>query len=213
MRPLLTFAGAVDRLNDAIGGFIRWLALVMVVIGAYNALARYATRFFEVSLSSNALNELQWYLFSIIFLLGAAYGLRHDVHVRVDVLYAKLSDKGRAWIDLLGTVLFLLPFSVLMLWVSFPSVMRSWGIREVSPDPGGLPRYPIKALVLVSFGLLVLQGFAQVVRQVAVLRGVATGTDASPTQASPPEPGYGDRHGPGTAGGPDEADTRHGEGL
>lgn len=213
MRPFLKFAGAVDRLNDSIGGFIRWLALVMVLIGAYNAIARYATRYVGVTLSSNALNELQWYLFSVIFLLGTAYGLRHDVHVRVDVMYAKLSDRGRAWIDLVGTLVFLLPFSILMLWVSYPSVMRSWGIREVSPDPGGLPRYPIKALVLVSFGLLVLQGVAHAVRQVAVLRGVASGDETSPTQASPPEPGYGDRHAPGTAGGPDEADTRHGEGL
>ncbi|MBW3535638.1 MAG: TRAP transporter small permease subunit [Gemmatimonadetes bacterium] len=214
MRPFLMFAGAVDRLNDAIGSFIRWLALVMVIIGAYNALARYATRYFQTALSSNALNELQWYLFSVIFLLGAAYGLRHDVHVRVDVMYAKVSDKGRAWIDLLGTVLFLLPFSVLMLWVSFPSVMRSWSIREVSPDPGGLARYPIKALVLVSFGLLVLQGVAHVVRQVAVLKGIAGPVGGlSPSQASPPEPGYGDKHAPGTAGGPDEPDSRHGEGL
>lgn len=214
MRPFLTFARAVDRLNDAIGDVIRWLALAMVVIGAYNAIARYATRYLEATLSSNALNELQWYLFSIIFLLGAAYGLRHDVHVRVDVLYARLTDKGRAWIDLLGTVLFLLPFCVLMLWVSVPSVMRSFNIREVSPDPGGLPRYPIKALVIVSFALLMLQGVAQLVRQVAVLRGATVSPDEThPTQGSPPEPGYGDVHAPGTAGGPHEADTRHGEGL
>ncbi len=200
-------------MNDGIGKLTRWLALIMILIGAYNALARYATRYLEITLSSNALNELQWYMFSVIFLLGAAYGLRHDVHVRVDVMYAKLSDKGRAWIDLLGTVLFLIPFSLLMLWVSYPSVMRSWKIREVSPDPGGLPRYPIKALVLVSFTLLVLQGLSRIVYLVNFLKnGAPEGVIVSPSPGQN-EPGYGDKHAPGTPDGPDEFDTRHGEGL
>src|SRR5690606_37783966 len=86
VKLLRRFATAVDRLNDGIGVAITWLSLVMIAFGAYNAIARYATRYVGVGLSSNALNELQWYLFSIIFLLGAAWGLRHDVHVRVDVL-------------------------------------------------------------------------------------------------------------------------------
>jgi len=170
METLRKAAVAVDRLNDAMGALIRWLALGMVAVGAYNALARYATRYTEVSLTSNALNELQWYLFSVIFLLGAAYALNHDVHVRVDVLYSSLSRRARAWIDLLGSLLFLLPFSVLLLWVSWPAVRASWAIREVSPDPGGLPRYPIKMLILVSFFLLFLQGLAQVVKKVHVIR-------------------------------------------
>lgn len=171
MQILYRFAGAVESLNDRIGSILRWLALIMVIIGAYNALARYLTRFAGVSLSSNALNELQWYLFSIIFLLGAAYGLRKDVHVRVDVLYQRLSAKRRAWIDLVGTVLFLLPFSALMLKVSWPVVKASWIVRETSPDPGGLSRYPIKGLVLVSFALLALQGLAHLIRQIEVLQG------------------------------------------
>jgi len=164
-------ASAVDRLNDGIGSAIAWLSLVMILFGAYNALARWATRYVGVSLSSNALNELQWYLFSIVFLLGAAWGLRHDVHVRVDVLYGRLSEKKQAWIDLLGTVLFLIPFCVMMLWVSWPAVARSFAVREVSPDPGGLPRWPIKALLLVSFVLLLLQGLAVIVRRVDTIRG------------------------------------------
>lgn len=165
------FVHGIDGINDRLGAVLRWLALVMVLVGAYNAVARYASRYAGAQLSSNALNELQWYLFSAIFLLGAAYGLRHDVHVRVDVLYGRLSRKGRAWIDLLGGVLFLLPFSVLMLWVSYPAVRNSWMVRETSPDPGGLSRWPIKALILVSFGLLALQGLAQITRDVAILRG------------------------------------------
>lgn len=168
---LRRFSRLVDGLNDRIGAAIRWLALVMVLIGAFNAIARYLTRYTGVALSSNAYLDLQWYFFSLIFLLGAAYGLRHDVHVRVDVLYTRLGRRARAGIDLAGTVLFLLPFSVLMLWVSWPAVRNSWSIRETSPDPGGLARYPIKTVILIGFALLVLQGVSQAVKQVELLLG------------------------------------------
>lgn len=173
--PWIRAARRVDALNDRIGAFIRWLVLVMVLVGAYNAVARYVTRYVDVGLTSNALIDLQWYLFSLVFLLGAAYALNHDVHVRVDVVYSRFGEKGRAWIDLLGTALFLIPFSVVMLRVSFPAVRNSWVIREVSPDPGGLPRYPIKAVILVSFVLLLIQGLAQVVKKIAVIRGRVPG--------------------------------------
>lgn len=189
MQTLRSFAGAVDRLNQRLGSILRWLALLMVFMGAYNAVARYLTRYVGVSLSSNALNEAQWYLFSLIFLLGAAYGLKVDAHVRVDVLYGRVSEKARGWIDLLGTVLFLLPFAGLMLWVSYPTVRNSWAIREVSPDPGGLPRYPIKAVILVAFALLLLQGLAQVVRAVDRIRGVGAGGDAADPGDPFAEPG------------------------
>lgn len=185
MRVLDGFARRVEALNDVIGRLLRWLTLVMVLMGAYNAIARYLTRSFSVALSSNALNELQWYAFSLIFLLGAAYGFRHDVHVRVDVLYNRLSDRGRAWIDIVGTTFFLLPFSFLMLYVAWPTVRASWAVRETSPDPGGLPRYPIKAVILVCFFLLVLQGLAHLVRQVQVLRGDPS---AVPPRAPDDEP-------------------------
>ena len=180
MQTLSRFARAIEVLNDRIGLVLRWLAFIMVLIGAYNAVARYLTRSAGMSLSSNALNELQWYLFSVIFLLGAAWGLRRDAHVRVDVLYERLSTKSRAWIDIAGTVLFLLPFSVLMLKVSLPVVQASWAVRETSPDPGGLPRYPIKALILVSFALLVLQGLAHLIRQIEIVRGGPAG-EAGPS--------------------------------
>jgi TRAP-type mannitol/chloroaromatic compound transport system permease small subunit len=170
-RGLLRAAALVDRLSDLVGRVALWLLGAMILIGALNAVGRYLTRYLEVNLSSNAYIELQWYLFSLVFLLGAAYGVRHDAHVRVDVLYGRLGPRGRAWIDLLGTVLFLVPFAVFMILVSYPAVAASWRIREVSPDPGGLPRYPIKALILVAFGLLVLQGLAEIVKQVAILRG------------------------------------------
>ncbi|GMV07892.1 MAG: C4-dicarboxylate ABC transporter substrate-binding protein [Gemmatimonadota bacterium] len=186
MRLLKRFSALVDGLNERIGAAIRWLALFMVLLGAYNAIARYLTKYTGLTLASNAFTELQWYFFSLIFLLGAAYGLRHDVHVRVDVVFARLSRKARAWIDLAGTVLFLIPFSVLFLWVSWRPVMNSWSIRETSPDPGGLPRYPIKAVILLGFVLLLLQGLSHVVKQVEVIRGAS--------EAAPPP---GDDHGHG----------------
>ncbi len=170
MRLLLRLSAAIDRANDRIGAAIQWLVLLMVLVGAFNALARYATRYTGISLSSNAYFDLQWYMFSLIFLLGAAYGLNNDVHVRVDVLYSRLSVRGRAWIDLAGSVLFLLPFCIMMLWVSWPFVRNSWAVLEGSPDPGGLPRYPIKTLILVSFFLLFLQGVSQTVKQVERIR-------------------------------------------
>ncbi|UCC26230.1 MAG: TRAP transporter small permease subunit [Gemmatimonadales bacterium] len=193
MQTLRLLAGLIDRLNVRLGALLRWLALLMVLMGAYNAVARYLTRYAGVSLSSNALNEAQWYLFSLIFLLGAAYGLKVDAHVRVDVLYGRLSRRAQGWIDLLGGLLFLLPFAAVMLWVSFPTVRNSWVIGEVSPDPGGLPRYPIKAVILVSFALLLLQGLAQVVRSVDRIRGeeIDGGPDGGATTGGDPlaEPG------------------------
>jgi TRAP-type mannitol/chloroaromatic compound transport system permease small subunit len=180
MSLLKRFSSLVDGLNDRIGAAIRWLALIMVLVGAFNALARWLTRYTGVSLSSNAYLDMQWYMFSLIFLLGAAYGLNHDVHVRVDVLYARLGRKARAWIDLAGSVLFLLPFTLVMLWVSWPAVSNSWSIREVSPDPGGLPRYPIKAVILLSFALLLLQALSQIVKQIEIITGDEATASASP---------------------------------
>jgi TRAP-type mannitol/chloroaromatic compound transport system permease small subunit len=171
MRLLLGLARRIDRLNDTVYAGIRWLTLVMIGVGAFNALARYLTRYTGVSLSSNALFDVQWYMFSVIFLLGAAYGLRREVHVRVDVAYARLSPRGRSWVDLIGTVLFVVPFSIMMLVTSWPAVRNSWSVREGSPDPGGLARYPIKTLLLVCFGLLLLQAFSQIVARVAELTG------------------------------------------
>lgn len=168
--PWLRLAGWIDRLTRAVGKASSWLLLAMVLVGAYNAVVRYLGRFMGHNLSSNAYIEAQWYMFSLVFLLGAAYALQKGSHVRVDVFYGRLSERGRAWIDLVGTLIFLLPFSLFALWVSWPSVLASWRIREVSPDPGGLPRYPIKAVILVCFALLVLQGVAEVIRLAALLR-------------------------------------------
>jgi TRAP-type mannitol/chloroaromatic compound transport system permease small subunit len=193
MEFALKYARTIGRINDSIGVVLRWLAVLMVLLGSYNAIARYATARLGVALSSNALNEAQWYLFTLIFLLGSAYALRHDVHIRVDVLYARLTTRGKAWMDIAGTILFLIPFCVLMIWVAWTPVLNSWRIREVSPDPGGLPRYPIKAVIILSFVLLFLQGIAFIIERLALARGELAAAAVAPK--------------------PDEPDVRHGEGL
>ena len=161
----------IDRFNQSTGRAVAWLVLAMVLLGAFNAVARYAGRYLGFNLSSNAYLELQWYMFSLVFLLAAADGLRRDAHVRVDVLYGRLGPRARAWIDLIGTLVLLIPFCVFVLWVSWPSVWNSWLVLEDSPDPGGLLRYPIKSMILVAFALLLLQGVAEAVRRIEWLRG------------------------------------------
>ena len=169
MDRLLAIARGIDRLNGWVGCVARWLTLAMVLVGAFNAVARYTDPMTGWELSSNAYIEGQWYLFSLVFLLGAAYTLREDEHVRVDVLYERLPAKGRAWVNLAGTVFFLIPFCGVMLWVTWPAVQTSWQLLEQSPDPGGLPRYPIKTVVLAAFVFLLLQGVAMAIKQLAVL--------------------------------------------
>ncbi|WP_097460427.1 TRAP transporter small permease subunit [Mangrovitalea sediminis] len=171
MPHLLKLAGGIDWLNQKLGQLMQWLALLMVLIGVYNASARYLGNLIGRNLSSNAYLELQWYLFGAIFMLGASYTLRHDAHVRVDILYSRLSTKGKAWIDLLGTLLFLLPFCILVLWLSWDWVAFSWKIHEMSSDPSGLARYPIKTVVPVAFAMLILQGISQLIKAVGVITG------------------------------------------
>ena len=170
-RFALGFSRLIDGLSEKVGRLVAVLVLVMVLLGAFNALARYIGRFTETQLASNAYIEGQWYLFSLVFLLGAAYTLKRDQHVRVDVFYGRLSKRGKAWVDFLGALLFLLPFCVFSIWACWPSVQSSWQVLEVSPDPGGLPRYPIKSMILVCFTLLFVQGISEAIKQAAALFG------------------------------------------
>lgn len=173
MHTLLRIAHRIDQTNEWIGRVVYWLTLVMVGVGAYNALVRYLDRFTGLGLSSNTYIELQWYMYSLIFLLGAAYTLKHNAHVRVDVLFMRLTPRGRAWVNLGGALLFLLPFCILVIWTSWPTVHNSWAVLEVSPDPGGLPRYPIKTIIPIAFVLLFLQGVSLAIKQIAFLRDPA----------------------------------------
>jgi TRAP-type mannitol/chloroaromatic compound transport system permease small subunit len=172
VRALLRVSRIIDAVTESIGRLTIWLVVIMVLIGVWNVVGRVLTRYAGRNLTSNALIEIQWYMFSLVFFLGAAYTLLHNGHVRVDVLYARWAPRRRAVIDLLGSLLFLIPFSALVIYFSYRSVMFSWMIREGSPDAGGLPRYPIKTLVLVSFGLLILQGCSETIKNAAVLAGV-----------------------------------------
>jgi TRAP-type mannitol/chloroaromatic compound transport system permease small subunit len=167
MKALLALARGIDRINETVGRAATWLVLLATLISAGNALSRYG-----FNASSNAWLEVQWYLFGALFLLAAGYTLRHDGHVRIDLIYGRLSAKGRAWVDLLGGLLFLLPLAALMLWLSLPGFVESWHSGETSPDPGGLVRWPARLLIPAGFALLLLQGVAEVIKRLAVIRGL-----------------------------------------
>ncbi len=176
------FVGWVDRLNSRLGIAVSWLTLAMVAVGAYNAVVRYLGRFTGWHLSSNAYLELQWYMFSLVFLLGASYALQTNAHVRVDVVYSRLPERWRRRIDLWGALLFLIPFAIFGLVMSWPAVRNSWAVLEVSSDPGGLPRYPIKSVLLVAFALLALQGLAEAARNWQRLRALRGGAEEEDLQ-------------------------------
>lgn len=167
MKALLTLARAIDKLNERVGRAIRWLVLVTVLIAATNAIALWLLRD-----SSNAWIEMQWYLFGAVFLLAAGDTLRHNGHVRVDVLYTRLSANARAWIDILGSALFLLPLCGLVIWLSWPGFVESFTSGERSPDAGGLIRWPVRLLIPAGFTLLALQGIAEMIKRFAFLRGL-----------------------------------------
>ncbi|MDF1800939.1 MAG: TRAP transporter small permease subunit [Planctomycetota bacterium] len=168
---LLAVVRAIDAVNRTVWNGVRWATLAMVLIGAYNALARYLDGHFEARLSSNSWVELSWYLFSIVFLLAAPWALRQGAHVRVDVLYGRLGQRGKAWIDLVGGLGLLLPFCLFALFSAWPAVVNSIQTWEASPDPDGLSRWPIKLVVPVAFALLSAQGVAEVLRRILFLFG------------------------------------------
>ena len=167
MNALLRFANAIDKLNEWIGRAAAWLGLAAVLVCTANALARYA-----LNIGSNAWLELQWYFNSAVFLLIAAYALKRNEHVRIDVIISRLSARTQAWIDILGGLFMLLPASLIIAWYSWPSLANSWHINEYSSDPGGLIRWPVRLLIPLAFTLLALQGVSEIVKRVAFLRGL-----------------------------------------
>jgi TRAP-type mannitol/chloroaromatic compound transport system permease small subunit len=179
LRRMLDFSQRLDLLAEFNGWLSGWLVVLTIGVGFYNVVARYAGRLIGVQLSSNTLIELQWYLFSIMFLLGFPYILKHGANVRVDFLYANWSEQRKALVDFVGTVMFLIPFCLLGLIASFNYVLQSWGrmpdgtwgSAELSLDAGGLPRAPIKTMLLVGFFLLLLQAISQAIKYLAVVKG------------------------------------------
>lgn len=182
MKRLLTVARAIDALNRGVGRVLVWLVLVMVLVSAGNATARYA-----LNLSSNAWLELQWYMFAAVFLLGAGYTLLHNEHVRIDVLSARLPRRGQVWIDLLGTMFFLLPMALYITWLAWPPFVAAWHTGEVSSNAGGLVRWPARLLVPLGFFLLSLQGVSELIKRIAFLRGLLPAAGEPPAEA-PIEP-------------------------
>jgi TRAP-type mannitol/chloroaromatic compound transport system permease small subunit len=167
MRHLLRFADMVDRLDEQVGQALKWLVLFASLISAGNALMRYTIHY-----SSNAFLEIQWYLFGAMFLLAAGYALKHGEHVRVDVFFSKMSPRTQAWVDVVGTILFLMPMALIIAWLSIPMVVNSIRIQEHSSDAGGLLRWPIKIMIPLGFALLALQGLAEIIKKTAIARGI-----------------------------------------
>jgi len=170
MRLLRWYCSAVDALTQSVGLLLRFVVLALIVLGVVNVVTRYLGAHLGMALSSNAVLESQTQAFNLIFLLGAAWLLRIDGHIRVDILRMRLPERFRIWTDLLGNALLLLPFCVLMLLYTWPFVTRAWARLEVSPNPGGLPLYPIKTVLLIAFVLIALQALSEIIKAVVRLR-------------------------------------------
>lgn len=166
MTLLLKLSQLIDWLNERVGKGAFWLVLIMALISAGNASYR-----FVFDDSSNGLLEIQWYLFAAVFLLCSPYTLQKNEHVRIDVLSGKLSPRGLAVIDIIGTIFFLLPMVVTVLWLSLPLVAESYKIQEMSANAGGLIRWPVKILLPIGFTLLALQGISELIKRIAFLAG------------------------------------------
>lgn len=167
MRGLLGLSALIDRFNVIVGKGVGWLILLAILVSAGNAVVRKV-----FSTSSNAWLELQWYLFGAAFMLAAAYTLKQNEHVRIDVLYGRVSERTRQWIDLLGHLFFLMPFVVLMVYYLVPYVAASFRSGEVSTNSGGLIIWPAKAILLIGFILLTLQGFSEIIKKIGIMRGL-----------------------------------------
>jgi TRAP-type mannitol/chloroaromatic compound transport system permease small subunit len=167
LNALLALSRAIDRLNERIGLTVSWLVLAAVLISAANAIVRKA-----FNVSSNSFLEIQWYLFSVVFLFCAGYTLLRNQHVRIDVIAGRLSPQAQAWIDILGTLFFLLPMALTIMWLSWPVFVQAYERHEVSTNAGGLLIWPARLLVPIGFFLLVIQGVSELIKRVAFLKGL-----------------------------------------
>jgi TRAP-type mannitol/chloroaromatic compound transport system permease small subunit len=169
LRHLLTLSRAIDAMNERLGWLANAFVLLACLISAGNAMSRYA-----FDLSSNAWLEIQWYLFAAMVMLGASYTLKMNEHVRVDILYIHLSERGKEWLDLIGTAVFLVPSMLVITYYSLNFFMQSWNVQEISGNAGGLIRWPVKLLIPLGFTLVALQGVSEIIKRAAALRGDVT---------------------------------------
>ncbi|TXH13527.1 MAG: TRAP transporter small permease subunit [Gammaproteobacteria bacterium] len=179
MTLLLKLSQLIDWLNERVGKGAFWLVLFMTLISAGNATYR-----FIFNDSSNGMLEIQWYLFAAVFLLCSPYTLQKNEHVRIDVLSGKFGPRANAVIDIIGTLFFLLPMVIVVLWLSLPLVAESYRIHEYSANAGGLIRWPVKILLPIGFALLALQGISELIKRIAFLQGLIAdpnAKDAGPT--------------------------------
>ncbi|WIM05258.1 MAG: TRAP transporter small permease subunit [Candidatus Nitricoxidivorans perseverans] len=167
MRFLLRFSGLIDRLNERVGQAVIWLVPAVVLVSAGNALARKA-----LGAGSNAFLEIQWYLFAALFLLGAGFTMLRQGHVRIDVLLGRFSRRTQVGVEIFGILCFLMPFVVAVIALSWPLAANAWATGEMSENAGGLPRWPVYALVPAGFLLLGLQGISELVKRIGFLAGV-----------------------------------------
>jgi TRAP-type mannitol/chloroaromatic compound transport system permease small subunit len=166
MRPLLAVSNAIDLLNQKLGDICNFLILAACVVSAANAMIRYAFGY-----SSNAWLELQWYMFAVVIMFGASYTFKRNEHVRVEILYLMLSERGQLWLDMIGTLFFLIPGCLLLAYLSWPFFHQAYAVGEISSNAGGLVRWPIKFVIPAGFVLLALQGVSEVIKRIAALKG------------------------------------------
>jgi TRAP-type mannitol/chloroaromatic compound transport system permease small subunit len=166
MNLLLRLSRAIDAVNASLGWIADWLVLLSCLISAANAFSRYA-----FGISSNAWLEIQWYMFGALVLLGASYTLKRNEHVRVDIVYSNVSTRRQIRIDIFGFILFMLPATAIMTYLSWPIFYNSWMLGEVSGNAGGLLRWPIKIVLPIGFALLTLQGISELIKRTAMLTG------------------------------------------
>jgi TRAP-type mannitol/chloroaromatic compound transport system permease small subunit len=163
---LLKLSGLIDWVNEKLASLANICVLLSCLVSAVNAMIRYA-----FDMSSNAWLELQWYMFAVVVMMGASYTLKKNEHVRVDVVYMGLSERKRLWVDLIGTILFLMPACILLGWLAWPFFMQSWDQNEMSSNAGGLLRWPVKFILPLGFALLAFQGLSEIIKRIAALRG------------------------------------------
>ena len=166
MKRLLAFSRVVDAMNERLSYVANWLVLLSCLISAGNAFSRYA-----FSISSNAWLEIQWYMFAAMVMLGTSYTLKRNEHVRVDIVFSNLSTRRQIGVDIFGGILFLMPATLIMAYLSWPIFHNSWVENEISANAGGLVRWPVKIFLPLGFALLSLQGISELIKRIAMLTG------------------------------------------
>ena len=166
MDSLLKLSRRIDAITERIVKAAIWIVLIVVLFSTANALMRYLFNF-----SSNALLEIQWYLFGVIFLASSGYTLLRNEHVRIDLLSSKLSKRGRTWVDILGILFFLMPMAIAIMALSWPVFVHAFAGNEMSNSPGGLIVWPARLMIPVGFALLILQGASELIKRIGFLQG------------------------------------------